>query len=179
MQKLYCYVDESGQDPSSRFFVVAVIVSASDQQMIREELEQLERVSGTGHKKWHKVRQKNRIAFLERALGEGIAHGLVYVAWYRKPALYFFTMLDAIEKAIRTSVQADYQARIYVDGIDQQKALELTSALRIRGISLRLIQGSRDESEPLIRLALLENKESSRLLDNARKKDYLRVIFES
>ncbi len=188
MLKLYCYVDESGQDISSQFFVVVVIVSANDQQTIREELERLEGASGTGHKKWHKVRERNRITFLERTLNKGIAHGLVYVAWYRKPALYFFTMLDAIEKAIRASVQVDYQARIYVDGIDKQKALELTGALRIRGISLRLVQGRRDESDPIIRLAdmwagcirsaLLENEDASRLFAHARKTDYLRVIFE-
>lgn len=48
---------------------------------------------------------------------------------------------------------APYVARVFDDGIDHKKALELTNALRHRGVSLELVRGRRDESEPLIRLA--------------------------
>lgn len=92
MQKLYCYVGESGQDDRSRYFVVVVVVSYNNQQAVREELE-------------------------------------------------------------------------------------------------RLVRSSRDESEGMIRLAdmwagctrlaLLENKEASLLLGNAKKEAYLRVTFQS
>ena len=41
----------------------------------------------------------------------------------------------------------------FVDGIDRQKASELTNALRVRGVSLEKVRSRRDESEPIIRLA--------------------------
>jgi hypothetical protein len=44
-------------------------------------------------------------------------------------------------------------ARVFVDGIDRQKASELTNALRVRGVSLEKVRSRRDESEPMIRLA--------------------------
>lgn len=40
-----------------------------------------------------------------------------------------------------------------MDGIDRQKAKELTNALRSRGVTLDMVKSRRDESEPLIRLA--------------------------
>jgi hypothetical protein len=42
---------------------------------------------------------------------------------------------------------------VFIDGIDRRKAAALTKALRDRGVSLEMIRGRRDESEPLIRLA--------------------------
>jgi len=30
MQKLYCYVDETGQDPASEFFIVVAVVTMGD-----------------------------------------------------------------------------------------------------------------------------------------------------
>jgi len=77
----------------------------------------------------------------------------------------------------------DYQARIYIDGVDKQKAQELTNALRARSISLRIIKGRRDESEPLIRLAdmwagclrsaLLKRKDAQEMITRAKSECYL------
>jgi hypothetical protein len=47
----------------------------------------------------------------------------------------------------------DYQAVVYVDGIDRKKSRELTNALRLKGIKTKHVRSARDESEPLIRLA--------------------------
>ena len=65
----------------------------------------------------------------------------------------FFQFLEALEAAIKSKAEKDYQAIISIDGIDKKKAAELTNALRLRGIKLRFVRGARDESEPLIRLA--------------------------
>jgi len=39
MQKLYCYVDETGQDPASEFFIVVAIVLQKEQESIRKKLD--------------------------------------------------------------------------------------------------------------------------------------------
>ena len=58
-----------------------------------------------------------------------------------------------MERAIRANAHEPYTARVIIDGIDRQKAAELTNALRDRGVTLDMVRGKKDESEPLIRLA--------------------------
>lgn len=38
MQKLYCYVDESGQDDKSRYFVVVVVSISGNYDVLRDQL---------------------------------------------------------------------------------------------------------------------------------------------
>jgi len=74
----------------------------------------------------------------------------------------------------------------YVDGIDRKKAMELTNALRATGISLRMVKGCRDESEPIIRLAdmwagcirsaLFGHKDAQDIVKRAKEESYLREL---
>ena len=63
-QKLYCYVDETGQDTTSSVFVVVAVVSAREQEVLREALIEIEHAAGTGHRKWHKTRASRRLRYL-------------------------------------------------------------------------------------------------------------------
>ena len=77
MKKLYCYVDETGQDPTSEFFIVVTVIIEEEPELIRQKLERLERVAGTNRKKWHKVRNKNRMRYLTMVLEQKVAAGRV------------------------------------------------------------------------------------------------------
>ncbi|MFY9462726.1 MAG: DUF3800 domain-containing protein [Candidatus Sungiibacteriota bacterium] len=183
MQKLYCYVDEAGQDPKSDFFVVVAVIIEGDQESLRRRLEDIERITGTNRKKWHKVRHENRMRYLVSILEQKIVARGVFVAHYKKPIPFFFPMIYILEKAIKRVIKGRYRANIYVDGIDDQKAKELTNALRTSGISLRIVKSRRDESEPLIRLAdmwagcirsaFLKNKDTQELFRRAKQEGYL------
>ncbi len=109
--------------------------------------------AGTGRKKWHKLRHVNRIRYLTLVLEKKVVSGGVYFAHYEKPIPYFFPIVEVLYTAISRMTTSRYKARIHVDGIDQQKAKELTNALRAKGIMLHKVRSRRDESEPLIRLA--------------------------
>ena len=50
MQKLYAYVDESGQDTKGRMFVVGVVVLEKEYGHILKELNRIEENSKTGQK---------------------------------------------------------------------------------------------------------------------------------
>jgi hypothetical protein len=152
-QKLYCYVDETGQDVAAVFFVVVAVVSAGEQDGLRQGLIEIERAAGTGHRKWHKSRPERRLRYLSLVLEKNLLRGGVFFGAYRKPTPYFFPYLEVIEGAIKAKAEPWYTARVYVDGIDRQKAAELTNALRDRGVILDMVRSRRDESEPLIRLA--------------------------
>jgi len=93
------------------------------------------------------------LRYLELVLEKNIGRGEVFYGSYPKPLPFFFPFLEVIECAVKMKAVRPYNARIFVDGIDHKKAVELTNALRLRGISLDLVRSRRDESEPLIRLA--------------------------
>jgi len=186
MQKLYCYVDETGQDPASEVFIVVAVISSNDQEHIRKQLTDIEDMAKTHKLKWHKTRHDRRIRYLTLILDKKIAAGNVYTATYQKPIPYFFPLIDALGKAIKEAAKGLYRANVYVDGIDRKKAMELTNALRATGISLRMVKGCRDESEPIIRLAdmwagcirsaLLGRKDAQDIMKRAEKENYLREL---
>ncbi len=152
-QILYCYVDETGQDASANFFVVVAVVSERDQESLRQALIDIEQLAGTGRRKWHKTRPARRMHYLTRAFERNVGSKEVFFSSYPKPIPYFFPLIEVLEYAIKAKATGPYTARIFVDGIDRKKAMELTNALRLRGVSLEMVRSRRDESEPLIRLA--------------------------
>lgn len=189
LQQLYVYVDESGQDPSSEVFVVVAVVSAENQEALREYLLRIEKNAGTGRKKWHKVRHTNRMQYLTETFNQRIAGGGIYVGAYQKVIPYFFPMLDILERSIKHAGGSKYWAHIYVDGIDKYKAKQLTNALRAKGVALGMVKNRRDESEPLIRLAdmwagcvrsaLLRHPDTQKLFEKAKKAGYVRDLSPS
>ena len=183
MQKLYCYVDETGQDPTSEFFIVVAVISEQDQDFFRNELITAEQFAQTNQLKWHKLRHDRRIKYLQYVMDKKIAKGDIYFGRYQKPIPYFFPILETIEKAVFAKAAENYRAAIFIDGIDRKKAAEMTNALRVRTVKLELVRSRRDESEPIIRLAdmwagcirsaLLENKKSQELYNRAKEANYL------
>jgi hypothetical protein len=145
-QKLYCYVDETGQDARSRVFIVVAVVKAGEQDKERVALTRIEHAAETNQLKWHKTENSRRLKYLKLVLEKGLG-GEVFFGSFQKPLPFFFPTLEVIEAAIKTVAIPPYTTRIFVDGIDRKKAAELTNALRVRGVSLEMVRARRDESE--------------------------------
>ncbi len=153
-KRLYCYVDETGQDAGSDYFIVVSIVTEAELQNLKTELTALEAETKIGLKKWHKSRSPEREDFLKMAVRRSLAAGEVYYAKFKRPLPFFLPLLETVERAIKDKAGNEtYRATVYVDGIDKKKAKELTGGLRLKGISLKYVRSARDESEPFIRLA--------------------------
>lgn len=186
MQKIYCYVDETGQDTKSEFFIVVAIVNDKDQNLLRRNLYEIESLTKIGKRKWHKSSFDRRKQYLNLLIKKDICKGDIYFGHYKKPIPYFLPMLEVLEKAIIDKAKEDYKAIVYVDGIDKKKANELTNALRVRKIKLELVKSKRDESEPLIRLAdrwagcirasFLQKKEYRDILERAKNKKFIKEV---
>lgn len=84
IQKLYCYVDETGQDARSRSFVVVAVVRAGEQDAARDLLLDLENATGTNHLKWHKTQNARRLKYLRLVLAKPTA-GKVFFGSFEKP----------------------------------------------------------------------------------------------
>ena len=67
-QKLYCYVDESGQDTHGELFIVAVVITDDQREALLSALEQIERDSGKGANKWHKTMPQRRLDYIAAVL---------------------------------------------------------------------------------------------------------------
>jgi len=184
-QKLYCYVDETGQDARSSVFIVVAVVNAGEQDEARVALTRIERATGTNQLKWHKTESSRRLKYLTLAVEKG-AGGSVFFGTFQKPLPFFFPTLEVIEAAVKAVARPSYTTRIFVDGIDRKKAAELTNALRVRGVSLEMVRARRDESEALIRLAdmwagciraaLSGRPDERAIVERALKQNYLRRI---
>ncbi len=185
-KKLYCFVDETGQDIGSDFFIVVSIVTEAELLGLKTELLNLEEETKIGLKKWHKSRSPKREEFLRLVVNRSLAAGEVYYGQYKKPLPFFLPMLETITKALEATNKKSHEVIVYVDGIDIQKARELTNALRLKGIKLPHVRSARDESEVLIRLAdrwagcirasIENNAQSREVVSQAVNKNYLKLV---
>ncbi len=56
--KLYCYVDETGQDTKGKLFIVVAVIVGEEKNEVEKYLESIEEQSGKGKRKWIKAREK-------------------------------------------------------------------------------------------------------------------------
>src|ERR1051326_5471824 len=138
-QKLYCYVDETGQDTASNVFIVVAVLSDRDQDKMRAALIAIEERAGVRYSKWHNSKPERRLRYIELVLERKLGQEEVFFASYPKPLPYLLPTIEVLERAIKTKAAPAYTARVFVDGIDRKKAAELTNALRLHGISLEMV----------------------------------------
>lgn len=68
-QKLYCYVDETGQDTEGKLFLVAVVLKKiEDLEILEKKLEKIEESTGKKQAKWKKISWKLKSKYLEELL---------------------------------------------------------------------------------------------------------------
>jgi hypothetical protein len=186
-QKLYAYVDESGQDDTSKFFVVVSIVTVKNQDQLREQLLHVESEAKTYALKWNQSHHDRRMKYLSLGLDRKIGAGFVFVGRYLKPVPYFHAVASVIEKAIKQVADGKkHLAIVRVDGINKKFAVALTNALRANGVSLKQVQGKKDEGEVLIRFAdmwagcirsaLLNEQDSLALFRRAQQIGYIQEV---
>ncbi len=88
-QKLYAFVDESGQDTRGELFVVATVLTVENHERVRQSLERLERASGKGMRKWMKATPRQRLAYMMAVLQLPALHGRLFAAILRRrPRIY-------------------------------------------------------------------------------------------
>jgi hypothetical protein len=64
--KLYCYVDETGQDTKGELFLVAVLLKESSKlETLQKKLEKTERRTGKRQLKWKKTNRDTKKKYLE------------------------------------------------------------------------------------------------------------------
>lgn len=159
--KIYCYVDETGQDTLGRLFIVVTVVVAEERHKLDAYLEEIEKTSGIGKKKW--VRAKTVPASRNQCLesvGSGDFKNKLFYSQYSETGTGAYEHLTvlAIAQAInqyreKHHLKDDYKVSVTIDGLKRAEEMRVGKQLRELGIKSRKIRGARDASEPLIRLA--------------------------
>lgn len=153
-RKLYCYVDESGQDTRGDLFVVTVVIVAADREAIRDLLAQIETATGKGRKKWAKATRKQRQAYLDQVIGKSEFRDKVLYARFQDTRDYLACVLRALCQAIAHVADDEaYRATVLIDGLGKEERHRVAAALRQRQVSVDKVRGLRDESDEFIRLA--------------------------
>lgn len=156
--KLYCYVDESGQDTRGELFVVAAVILAGERAALVAAIEAAEGATGKGKVKWSKAQRASRQHFIELITREdGLRHALygkVFRAAGRQyQALTALTIAEALNLHARHQGLAAYKATVIIDGLTRTEERTVGGELRRLGIRTRKVRGARDENEAALRLA--------------------------
>jgi len=88
IEKLYCYVDETGQDTRGELFIVSVVIVGAGRDQAIQLCEAIERATGKGRVKWLKTRYDRRLAYIRRVLQEPIFQGKLNFAIYQNTGDY-------------------------------------------------------------------------------------------
>ena len=154
-QKLYAYVDESGQDTKGRMFVVGVVVLEKEYDQILKELREIEEKSGKRVKKWNKAPYGYRKAYFEGIAKSNLFHNSLFFETFTNSNKYIEMTSFATAKAILKKVTGnDYSATIFIDGFRKRELEIFIQGLRDLRIKRRKVRGVRNEqSESFILLA--------------------------
>ena len=117
-EKLYCFVDETGQDTLGKLFIVVAVVAGTEKEKIEEFLEHCEHESGRGKIKWTNTKPDRRIKYLELSLKPTWLKGRIFYRKYTDTKAY--QDLTAIVKRNEESyIKAD-RLQEYVASLNEE-----------------------------------------------------------
>ena len=152
-EKIYAFVDESGQETQGALFLVSVVVTNQDYEQINELLMEIEEQSGKQLKKWSKARFRDRLAYIEAVIQQPLFRGLIFFSRHANSQAYFELTVETTARAIHHKNKEASPATVTVDGLRGRDVNRFKTRLRGSGVNVRKVRGARDESEPIVRLA--------------------------
>ncbi len=151
--KLYCYVDESGQDTQGRLFVVSVVVTGSERAHLQRLCAQIEDESGKGERKWSKTARTRRIAYVLALLAQPDLTGKLYFEVFEDTKDYLQVTVETVARVLAAKEAAGYSATVFVDGLSRPLERAVGLHLRRLGAHVKKTRGLDEVNDPLMRLA--------------------------
>lgn len=153
-QKLYCYVDETGQDTKGDIYIVSVVVTKENRYEIEKLLEKIETETGKEKTKWFKSKQKLQSAYIERIFNTTVFKNSIFYSLTKDSKTYKDTILVTIATAVNAiKTKEKIKASVFIDGLGRKEILIVKTGLRRIGLRAEKVRGVRDESNAIIRLA--------------------------
>ncbi len=152
MKKLYCYVDETGQDTKGKLFLVSVVVVDSKRDELRNKLKHIENLSKK-NKKWAKANYNQKIKYLELVANDKSFANSIFYSKYSDTCAYVDLTILTTAKVILNKADSLYRATIFIDGLKRTERNIFAAGLRRLKIKVQKVRGIRDQSDEFIRLA--------------------------
>ena len=187
MQKIYCYVDESGQDTLGSFFIIVTLVVKNKKDAIGALVENIENKTGKKNTKWNKALHIKRMAYINEILTNNAIRGNLFYTKHLGIGYDSFTILSIAKVINKIRIKSDQKVSIYIDALTKTKSAKYSLELRKIGVKNCKVKGvKRDENNVFIRvvdsaagfirLALYKkDKDSKKLFNDAIKS---RTIIE-
>lgn len=153
-QKLYCYVDETGQDTKGQLFLVSVIVSGQEKEILLNILAEAEKISGKGRVKWMEAKHEARLKYIKKILATPELLGKMHFALFTNTKDYFHKTAEAAARTIQDIGGANYEAIVLIDGLPGSLIKPFGSLLRRWRVKVKKVRGIRKaQADELMRLA--------------------------
>jgi hypothetical protein len=157
MQKIYCYVDETGQDTKGLIFLVccSVVLDAENKTVLEEKLAKIEKRTKKKNK-WNKTKKDIKAEYLRSLLDLSALKGSVYISRFLNTKEYFKKILDSVASSLKTFPHykgSKTKVVVIIDGLPRQQEPVASVKLRRRGIFIEKVRGTKDEVTPLVRLS--------------------------
>lgn len=175
--KLYCFVDETGQDTKGELFLVAILLHDNiGLEELGNTLELLETQTGKNKLKWQKTNKVIRDKYLSQLINIKELKNSIFYATYNWTKEYSKLTSLTIAKAIFAKNYEDYQVSIVIDGLNNKEREVVSHELKGLKIKYRKIRGMRDEQSVFLRLA---DTMAGFLRDMTEKQEYTKNIMKT
>ncbi len=154
-EKIYCYADETGQDTLGQFFIVVAIVLGREQFILDNFLQECERNSGKGIKKWTNTPDRAKLIYISQATSSReLLRSPVCFARFGPGLDYDYRTFETIREALNIFAAerqlANFYATVLVDGLNFAQQRRMKKAFIQSGVSTT-VREIRDESSSIIR----------------------------
>ena len=155
LDKIYCYVDESGQHTQGEFYSVAVVVA--DTIDIRNRVEQrlikIEEKTNKGLCKWKSTHYTIKERYLRSVMAIPELERCLFYSIHTNTRDYVTATVETIAQVIHHHVEKTCKAIVVIDGLDKTSRQRISRCLKEKGVVYKKVSGIRDEGSAWIRLA--------------------------
>lgn len=152
--KLYCYVDETGQDTKGELFLVAVVLKEfSGLETLEKKLEGVEIRTDKRQSKWKKIGRDIKKKYLEELIQIKELKNTIFYAKYQASKEYSKLTSFTIAKAVLAKESKNYTVTVIIDGLNDKERDVVREELKKLKIKYRKIRGMKDEQSIFLRLS--------------------------
>lgn len=156
MVKLYCFVDETGQDTKGAFFLVSIVLKErKNLEILKEKLLVIESSDKKSFSNWKKLSFEKKATLLKKLANIKELYGSIYYSVYQASTTYIPLTALTIAKAVlnKQTGGQDYIVTIVIDGLNDKERETVSHELKKLKIHYRKIRGMKDEQNIFLRLA--------------------------
>ena len=152
--KLYCYVDETGQDGLHKFFLVSVVITDKTRKdTLEKQLEELEKETGKNKLKWTKTKTSIRKKFIEDICKINDLKNSIFYSIYPNGQAYTHLTSLSVAKAVLAKKESGYSVTVIIDGLTKKDTEKVRRDLKQLQVKYDNIRGMKDEQSVFLRLA--------------------------